>query len=198
MHFFTISGALALLNIIIIDIVMSGDNAIVIGMATKDLDPHYRKKAIFWGIFGATLLRVGFALIAIYLLSVPGLQFIGGLLLAYVVYKFALDLIIKNKQNNDIKKGSSGFKQAIITIILADVSMSLDNVLAVAGASNGHMLTLIIGLAISILLMAFASNYIAKKLHQYPFISWIGLIIIAYVTIEMLIKGWDSFAGIFI
>ncbi|MDD5770440.1 MAG: TerC family protein [Candidatus Gracilibacteria bacterium] len=190
-NIFTISGLLALVNIIIIDIVMSGDNAIVIGMATRNLPDKLRKKAILVGIFLATIMRIGFALFATILLNMTGLRFAGGVLLLYVVWKFYKELRIggNNHEENNKQTKNIGFMAAIYTIIIADVSMSLDNVLAVAGASHGNIITLGIGLVFSIILMAFASNYIAKSLNKYPIIQWIGLLVILFVAIEMLIKG---------
>ncbi|NDK08069.1 YjbE family putative metal transport protein [Candidatus Gracilibacteria bacterium] len=189
-HLLTVPGLLALVNIIIIDIVMSGDNAIVIGMATRNLTGKTRKKAIFVGIALATVMRICFAFFATYLLTVTGLRFAGGILLLYVVWKFYKELRTgeaHHEEGNKLKE--IGFWSAIYTIIIADVSMSLDNVLAVAGASHGNVVTLGIGLVFSIMLMAFASNYIAKKLNDYPIIQWIGLLVILFVAIEMLIKG---------
>lgn len=190
-HLFTIAWLLALLNIIIIDIVMSWDNAIVIWMATRKLPEKLRKKAITIWIVAATVLRVIFALFATILLNIAWLRFSGWVLLLYVVWKFYKEL--RNgeghHEENDLKKVKEvWFASAITTIIVADVSMSLDNVLAVAWASHGNVVTLWIWLVFSILLMAFASNYIAKKLWEFPIIQWIGLLVILFVAIEMLIK----------
>ncbi len=190
-HLFTIAWSLALLNIIIIDIVMSWDNAIVIWMATRKLPEKLRKKAITIWIVAATVLRVIFALFATILLNIAWLRFAGWVLLLYVVWKFYKEL--RNgeghHEENDLKKVKEvWFASAITTIIVADVSMSLDNVLAVAWASHGNVVTLWIWLVFSILLMAFASNYIAKKLWEFPIIQWIGLLVILFVAIEMLIK----------
>lgn len=190
-HLFTIAWLLALLNIIIIDIVMSWDNAIVIWMATRKLPEKLRKKAITIWIVAATVLRVIFALFATILLNIAWLRFAGWVLLLYVVWKFYKEL--RNgeghHEENDLKKVKEvWFASAITTIIVADVSMSLDNVLAVAWASHGNVVTLWIWLVFSILLMAFASNYIAKKLWEFPIIQWIGLLVILFVAIEMLIK----------
>lgn len=190
-HLFTIAWSLALLNIIIIDIVMSWDNAIVIWMATRKLPEKLRKKAITIWIVAATVLRVIFALFATILLNIAWLRFAGWVLLLYVVWKFYKELRNgeEHHEENDLKKVKEvWFASAITTIIVADVSMSLDNVLAVAWASHGNVVTLWIWLVFSILLMAFASNYIAKKLWEFPIIQWIGLLVILFVAIEMLIK----------
>lgn len=190
-HLFTAAGFLALVNIIIIDIVMSGDNAIVIGMATKNLPEHLRKKAIMVWIVLATLLRIVFALFATVLLQISWLRFAGWVLLLYVVWKFYKELRTGGDHHDDSvswKVKQISFASAIWTLVIADVSMSLDNVLAVAGASHGNIVTLGIWLVVSILLMAFASNYIAKKLNDFPIIQWVGLLVILFVAIEMLIK----------
>lgn len=189
-NLFTVWGLLALANIMIIDIVMSWDNAIIIWMATRNLTWKSRKKAIFVGIALATVMRILFALFATILLEITGLRFAWWILLLYVVWKFYKELRIGDAHHEE----SSGAKEiwfmaAIYTIIIADVSMSLDNVLAVAWASHGNVVTLWIWLLFSIILMAFASNYIAKNLNKYPIIQWVWLLVILFVAIEMLIKG---------
>ncbi len=189
-HIFTIAWALALLNIIIIDIVMSWDNAIVIWMATRNLPEKLRKKAIMVWIVLATVMRVWFALFATILLNMTWLRFAWWILLLYVVWKFYKELRSgwEHHEENSSKTKEVWFMSAIWTIVIADVSMSLDNVLAVAWASHWNVVTLWIWLIFSILLMAFASNYIARKLWDYPIISWIWLLVILFVAIEMLIK----------
>ncbi len=191
---FTATGFFALLNVILIDIVMSGDNAIVIGLATKNLHGAERKKAIAIGVILATLLRIVFACTAVMLLKIVGLKFAGGILLLYVAWKFYKEL--RTGQNGDHLTGersrTRGLAGAIWLILLADFSMSLDNVLAVAGAARENLLILAIGLVFSILLMALASNYIAGKMDKYPQIQWIGLLIILFVSIEMLLAGSDE------
>ncbi len=185
----TIPWLLALINIMIIDIVMSWDNAIVIGMATRNLTWKLRKKAIFVGIALATVMRIWFAFFATYLLWVTWLRFAWWILLLYVVWKFYKELRNWGHHEDGINTVKEvWFMAAIYTIIIADVSMSLDNVLAVAWASHGNIVTLWIWLVFSIILMAFASNYIAKKLNDYPIIQWIWLLVIFFVAIEMLIK----------
>ncbi|HBC87732.1 MAG TPA: hypothetical protein DCZ94_12305 [Lentisphaeria bacterium] len=190
---FTAAGFFALVNVILIDIVMSGDNAIVIGLATKNLQGAERKRAIVIGVVLATVLRIIFACTAVMLLSIVGLKFAGGLLLLYVVWKFYKELRSeKNEGHGDSGKKVKGLAAAIWLIVLADVSMSLDNVLAVAGAARENLLILGIGLVFSIILMAVASNYIANKMDKFPQIQWLGLMIILFVAIEMLLSGSDE------
>jgi len=193
MSLFTVAGVLALLNVVLIDIVLSGDNAIVIGMATKDLKGKERKRAIVIGIILATVLRIIFASTVVYLLRIVGIKFAGGLLLLYVVWKFYREL----RAEDEDERGPGGHRKqdartlrgAVWLIVMADVSMSLDNVLAVSGASRENILVLGIGLVFSIILMAIASNYIASKLERYPHIQWAGLLVILFVAIEMMLSG---------
>lgn len=192
MELTTIAWMLALLNIIIIDIIMSWDNAIIIWMATRNLPEKMRKKAIFVWIILATILRIILAFFAVYLLQVVGIRFAWWILLLYVVWKFYKEL--RNWESNheeDKNKKEIWFASAIYTIIIADVSMSLDNVLAVAWAAHWNIVTLGIWLVFSIILMAFASNYIAKNLWKYPQIQWVWLLVILFVAIEMMIN-WVS------
>lgn len=188
----TMHGLLALLNVILIDIVLSGDNAIVIGMATKDLRGKQRKRAIVIGIVLATVLRIIFASTVVYLLRVVGIKFAGGILLLYVVWKFYREL--RQSREEEAEAGGANhvartLKSAVWLILMADVSMSLDNVLAVSGASRENVLVLGIGLVFSIILMAIASNYIASKLEKYPQVQWAGLLVILFVAIEMMLSG---------
>jgi YjbE family integral membrane protein len=189
---FTVPGLLALLNVILIDIVLSGDNAIVIGMATKDLQGKERKRAIAIGIALATALRVLFASTVVYLMRVVGIKFAGGLLLLYVVWKFYREL---RSAEGEGEGGGGGKREArtlasaIWLILIADVSMSLDNVLAVSGASRENIIVLGIGLVVSIILMAIASGFIASKLEKYPQIQWAGLLVILFVALEMMLSG---------
>lgn len=188
LHLLTSISLAALINIIIIDIVMSWDNAIIIGMATKDLDPKYRKKAIMIGIILATVLRVIFSIFVVYLLQIVGLKLAWWILLLYVVWTFYKGLRNNESEHSNIKTAAS-FSAAIWTIVLADVSMSLDNVLAVAGAAHDNFVLLWIWLVISIILMAFASNIIAEKINKYPQIQWVWLLVILFVAIEMILSG---------
>lgn len=184
---FTSAGLFALLNIILIDLVMSGDNAILIGMATKRLSWIDRKKAIFWWVAWATILRIIFSLGVVWLMQIPGLEFLGAILLLYVVWKFYRE-IRAHEHTEEQKEWGATFWAAIQTIIVADVAMSLDNVLAVAGASHGNIVNLMIGLIISIILMVVASGYIANLLEKYPSIQWVGLFIILFTALDMLEK----------
>ncbi len=190
-HIFTAAWAFALLNIILIDLVMSGDNAILIGMATKNLPPELRRKAIFWWVLGATVLRIIFSLGVVVLMKIPGLEFLGAVLLLYVVWKFYREIRANETHKEEGGKWATKFSEAIKTIIIADVAMSLDNVLAVAGASHGNFVYLTIGLVVSIILMVVASGYIGKLLEKYPSIQWIGLFIILFTALEMLEKGFS-------
>lgn len=190
LHLATPAWAMALFNIIMIDIVMSWDNAILIGMATRNLKWKERQIAITFWIILATVLRIVLAIFATILLQITGLQFAGAILLLYVVWKFYKEL--RSSEKHEEHGNSSKNKwimYAIYTIIIADFSMSLDNVLAVSGASHGNIVTLWIWLVFSILLMAVASNAIAKSLDKYPQIQWLGLFVILFVAMEMLISG---------
>lgn len=181
----------ALFNIILIDLVMSGDNAILIGMATKKLTGADKKKAIFWWVAGATVLRIIFSLGVVWLMQIPGLEFLGAILLLYVVWKFYRE-IRAHEHHEEWKEWGATFWAAIQTIIVADVAMSLDNVLAVAGASHGNILNLIIGLVVSIILMVVASGYIATMLEKYPSIQWVWLFIILFTALDMLEKWFGK------
>jgi len=183
-------------TVIIIDIVMSGDNAIIIGMAAAGLPPELRRRAIIVGIGAATVLRILFATITFHLLAIIGLTLAGGLLLAWVCWKMWREIRsgqLKTIDINDDTPPPSGetktLRQALIAIVVADVSMSLDNVLAVAGAARDHLGILVFGLTLSIALMAVASNYIAKLLERHHWIAYVGLIIVAYVAGDMIYRG---------
>ena len=175
-----------LIEIILIDLVLAGDNAIIIGMVASKFDSSERNKIIFWGIGGAVILRIFFTFIAAYLLQITGLRLIGGILLLYICYKLYRDVIQNKIEEKNLEIDNSNFKKAILTVILADVTMSLDNVLGVAGAAKDHYTLLAFGLGLSILLMAFAANYTAKLIKKYSWISWIGLLAILIVAIELI------------
>ena len=175
-----------LTQIILIDLVLAGDNAIIIGMVASKFPLEQRKKIIFWGIGGAVLLRIIFTLITAYLLQITGLRLLGGLLLLYVVYKLYIDVIKGSNNENEIKVDSSSFFKAIWTILLADFTMSLDNVLGVAGAAGDHYYLLIFGLILSIILMATAATLISNWIKKYKWISWAGLLAIFIVAIELI------------
>ena len=174
-------------QIVFIDLVLAGDNAIVIGMVASQFDSELRKKIIFWGIGAAIFLRIIFTLITAYLLQINGLKAIGGLLLLYIAYKLYKD-VIKNENPDDkkIKTNNSTFFKAIMTVIIADVSMSLDNVLGVAGAAKDHYILLVFGLALSILLMATVATIISKWIKKYKWIGWLGLFAILAVALELI------------
>ena len=174
-------------QIVFIDLVLAGDNAIIIGMVASQFDHNLRKKIIFWGIGAAIILRIIFTLITAYLLQINGLKFIGGLLLLYIAYKLYKD-VIKNETASDekIKADNSNFIKAIFTVIIADVSMSLDNVLGVAGAAKDHYILLVFGLILSIVLMATVANFISKWIKKYKWIGWLGLLAIVVVAIELI------------
>tara|TARA_B100001094_G_scaffold19588_1_gene16718 strand:- start:702 stop:1295 length:594 start_codon:yes stop_codon:yes gene_type:complete len=173
-------------QIIFIDLVLAGDNAIIIGMVASKFPINQRKKIIFWGIGGAVLLRIILTLLTAYLLQITGLRLIGGLLLLYIVYKLYKD-VIKGKVNDEnIKIDNSNFLKAIWTILIADFTMSLDNVLGVAGAAGHHYGLLVFGLVLSIILMATAANIISKWIQEYKWIAWAGLIAILIVAIDLI------------
>ncbi len=174
-------------QIIFIDLILAGDNAIIIGMVASKFPPEQRKKIIFWGIGGAVILRILLTLITAYLLQITGLRLLGGLLLLYIVYKLYVD-VIRNSQNDEenIKVDSSSMLKAIWTVLLADFTMSLDNVLGVAGAAKDHYFLLVFGLVLSIILMATAATLISRWIKEYKWIAWIGLFAILFVAIDLI------------
>lgn len=197
----------ALGSVIVIDIVMSGDNAIIIGMAAAGLPAELRRRAICVGIAAATVLRVLFATVTFHLLAIIGLTLAGGLLLLWVAWRMWRE--IRDGQLQAVTVDGSGavndvaatdtrkpktLRQALVAIVVADVSMSLDNVLAVAGAAHNHLGVLIFGLTLSIALMAVASNYIAKQLERHHWIAYVGLLIVAYVAGDMIVRGFNEVA----
>ena len=174
-------------QIVFIDLVLAGDNAIIIGMVASQFDQKLRKKIIFWGIGFAIILRIIFTLATAYLLQINGLKTIGGLLLFYIAYKLYKDVIKdESSENKKFKTNNSTFFKAIMTVIIADVSMSLDNVLGVAGAAKQHYTLLVFGLVLSILLMATVATIISKWIKKYKWIGWIGLLAILAVAIELI------------
>ncbi len=175
-------------QIVFIDLVLAGDNAIIIGMVASQFPTDQRKKIIFWGIGAAVVLRIIFTLITAYLLQITGLRLIGGILLLYICYRLYVDVIKMNgNADENIKKvDSSSFMKAITTVILADVTMSLDNVLGVAGAARDHYMLLIFGLVLSIVLMATAATLISGWIKKYKWIGWVGLLAILFVAIELI------------
>ena len=181
-------------QIILIDLVLAGDNAIIIGMVASQFDENLRKKISFWGIGAAIILRILFTLITAYLLQINGLKFIGGLLLLYIAYKLYKD-VIKNEDLDQpkIKTDNPNLFKAILTVIIADVSMSLDNVLGVAGAAKDHYILLVFGLILSIILMATVANVISKWIKKYKWIGWLGLLAILVVAVELIYSDISIF-----
>ena len=173
-------------QIIFIDLVLAGDNAIIIGMVASKFPLEQRKKVIFWGIGGAVILRIILTMLTAYLLQITGLRLIGGLLLLYIIYKLYTDVIKGNSNEEDIKVDNSSFMKAIWTVLLADFTMSLDNVLGVAGAAGDHYGLLIFGLVLSIVLMATAATLISGWIKKYKWIAWIGLLAILIVAVELI------------
>ena len=174
-------------QIVFIDLVLAGDNAIIIGMVASQFADDQRKKIIFWGIGAAIILRIIFTLITAYLLQINGLRLVGGILLLYIAYKLYKD-VIKNVEDNknNLKVDNSSLLKAITTVIIADITMSLDNVLGVAGAAKEHYILLIFGLCLSIMLMATAATLISKWIKKYKWIAWLGLLAILVVAIDLI------------
>ena len=181
-------------QIILIDLVLAGDNAIIIGMVASQFPIEKRKKIIFWGIAAAIILRIIFTLITAYLLQITGLRLIGGILLLYICYKLYID-VVKNTSENEKKLNvdNSNFSKAVLTIIIADITMSLDNVLGVAGAAKDHYVLLVFGLILSIVLMATVATIISKWIKKYKWISWLGLIAILAVALELIYSDLKIF-----
>ena len=173
-------------QIIFIDLVLAGDNAIIIGMVASQFPAEQRKKIIFWGIGAAVILRILFTLITAYLLQISGLRLIGGILLLYICYKLYVDVVKQSEKKDNVKIDNSSFLKAITTVILADITMSLDNVLGVAGAARDHYYLLVFGLALSIVLMATAATLISGWIKKYKWIAWVGLLAVLIVAIELI------------
>jgi len=209
MEIFTQAGLIALLQVIGIDLVLAGDNAIVIGLAAAGLPKEQRSKAIIVGILAATVMRIGFALVTTQLLAIVGLLLAGGILLLWVCWKMWRELREGHADEQRAEEALTGedinkdgtvaggaprktFAQAATQIVIADISMSLDNVLAVAGAAHEHPTVLVIGLVLSIALMGFAATFIAKLLNKHRWIAFIGLAIIVYVALSMIWDGWNE------
>lgn len=208
MELFTASGLAALVQVILIDLVLAGDNAVVIGLAAAGLPPDLRRRAILIGIIAATILRICFALVTTQLLSLGGgLLIAGGVLLLYVCWKMYRELSTSHDDEEEAIEGDlnadgtvagrsrKSLRDAVVQIVIADVSMSLDNVLAVAGAAQHHFEALIIGLALSVVLMGVAATFIARLLHRFRWIAWLGLAIILFVAVRMLYEGADQLLG---
>jgi YjbE family integral membrane protein len=185
-EFFVSEQLIILTQIIFIDLVLAGDNAIIIGMVASKFPVEQRKKVIFWGIGGAVVLRIILTMMTAYLLQITGLRLIGGLLLLYIIYKLYVDVIKGQSGDEDVKIDNSSFIKAIWTVLLADFTMSLDNVLGVAGAAGDHYVLLVFGLTLSIILMATAANLISKWITEYKWIAWIGLFAILIVAVDLI------------
>ncbi len=185
-EFFTPEQIAILTQIIFIDLVLAGDNAIIIGMVASKFPVEQRKKVIFWGIGGAVILRIILTLLTAYLLQITGLRLIGGILLLYIVYKLYVDVIKGSDSEENIKVDNSSFLKAIWTVLLADFTMSLDNVLGVAGAAGDHYGLLVFGLVLSIVLMATAATLISGWIKKYKWIAWVGLLAILIVAVELI------------
>ncbi len=185
-EFFTPEQIAILTQIIFIDLVLAGDNAIIIGMVASKFPVEQRKKVIFWGIGGAVVLRIILTLLTAYLLQITGLRLIGGLLLLYIVYKLYVDVIKGSETEENVKVDNSSFLKAIWTVLLADFTMSLDNVLGVAGAAGDHYGLLVFGLVLSIVLMATAATLISGWIKKYKWIAWVGLLAILIVAVELI------------
>lgn len=207
MDIFSVASMTALLQVIAIDLVLAGDNAIVIGLAAAGLPTEQRKKAILIGVLAATVLRILFAAVTVKLLAIVGLLLAGGILLLWVCWKMWRELRTSHADEEEATEALSNsdlnsdqtvagraprktLTQAAIQIVVADVSMSLDNVLAVAGAARDHFAVLVIGLVLSIALMGLAASFIAKLLHKHRWIAYVGLLIILYVALDMVWRGW--------
>jgi YjbE family integral membrane protein len=196
---FSLAELTALVQVVIIDVALAGDNAIVVGMAAAGLAAEERRRAILWGIAAATVLRIVFALFTTQLLQIVGLLFAGGILLLWVCWKLWREIRADHAaeaaalaQDSDTEPGlppAKTFRQAVTQIVIADVSMSLDNVLAVAGTARDHLEVLIVGLALSVALMGLAANFVARLLHRHRWIAYVGLLIILYVAVVMM---WDG------
>jgi YjbE family integral membrane protein len=188
-------GLFALGQVVMIDIMLAGDNAVVIGLAAARVPAHLRKKVILWGLAAAVALRVGLALIAVSLLEVIGLTLAGGILLLWVSWRFWRDISGAHKSAAHAVDTGGSFRRAILQIVIADISMSLDNVLAVSGAAIGHLDVLVIGLLLSVAMMGAAADVIARLLERWRWISYIGLLIVVYVALSLIWRGSHEVIG---
>jgi YjbE family integral membrane protein len=188
------SELVALLQVILIDVTLAGDNAVVVAMAVQGLSASLRRRAIVIGIGAATLLRAGLSAIAISLLAILGLTLAGGILLLWVCWKMWRDLRGGPEAHGAARPANPSLTRVVLRIVLADLSMSLDNVLAVAGAAREHIWIMIAGLALSILLMGVAADLLARALQRYRWIAWLGLASVLYVALDMVVRGWGDIA----
>jgi YjbE family integral membrane protein len=183
----TMEQAVILLQIILIDLVLAADNAIIIGMLASKFPKEIKNKILFWGVSAAVIARIFFTLIVAYLLNIQGLKLVGGLILLWVTYRLYMDVIKEQgSDNKEIKVKNTSLFNAIVTIAVADISLSLDNVLGVAGAAKDHYVLLIFGLVLSIIMMATMANYIAKWVKTYKWIGWLGLFAILIVAVDLI------------
>ncbi len=195
-----LSGLGAFVSVVVIDIVLAGDNAIVVGMAASGFEPRRRRQIILWGILAATVLRIALASVVIELLAIIGLTLAGGLLLLWVAWKFYRDLVSDDGVGNEMASPQppaqpKSFRQAVLQVVLADLSMSLDNVLAVAGTARDHFWVLVSGLALSVALMGVASELMARLIARHRWVAWIGLLIVTFVALRMIYEGWAEVAA---
>jgi len=196
MTLFQEGGLFALAQVLMIDVVLAGDNAVVIGLAAARVPVALRKKVIFWGLVAAVILRIAMAAVAVQLLAIIGLTLAGGILLLWVCWRMWRDISGPKTHDAPQIEGAASAKRAILQILVADLSMSLDNVLAVAGAARDHLDVLIIGLLMSVGLMGAAANFIARLLERYRWIAYIGLAIVVYVALSMIYHGWEEVAKV--
>jgi YjbE family integral membrane protein len=182
-------GLIALAQVVMIDIMLAGDNAVVIGLAAAQVPQHMRRKVILWGLGAAVLLRVGLAMIAVSLLQIIGLTLAGGILLLWVSWRFWRDLQAGRKKSTHEVTERHSLQRAILQIVVADISMSLDNVLAVSGAAIGHLDVLVIGLLLSVAMMGAAAEMLARLLERWRWISYAGLLIVVYVALSLIWRG---------
>lgn len=198
----SLAGTLDILQIIFADIILSGDNALIIGMAAAGLSPELRRKAIFFGMALAAFLRIIFAIAATYLLAIPGILFAGGLLLCWVCWRFYQELAEHVPREAEATLSARGYQgpprkqlyDALVTITVADVSMSIDNVVAVAAIARDNTVLLVFGLALAIAFMAFFATMIMHVMNRYPWLSWAGLLFLVYLSLDMLYDGWPQVA----
>jgi YjbE family integral membrane protein len=189
------SELLALLQVVLIDITLAGDNAVVVGMAVNGLPAKLKQRAIVIGIAAATIIRILLSFVAVSLLALIGLTLAGGVLLLWVCWKMYRELRAGHDEDGATAAKGKTLRQAVLQIVFADLSMSLDNVLAVAGAARDHVWVLVGGLVLSIVLMGLAANLLARLLETQRWIAWVGLAIVFYVAVEMVVQGWGEVAG---
>jgi YjbE family integral membrane protein len=181
---------IAIAEVVLIDITLAADNAVIVGLAASRVTPALRSKAIFWGLAGATALRLSFAVFVTQIVTIIGLTLAGGLLLLWVCWKTFRELRADGARHSAMPAGSTGLWRAVMRMVVADVSMSLDNVLAIAGAARDSWVVLAVGVVVSVTLMAMAANFVATLLTRFPWIAWIGLLIVVYVALDMIWRGF--------